>query len=163
MSMATPSLGETDFEHSARLATNVSPASARKNAVHVHYHLSSAALASRSQAPARARHPRARLARAADAPHRDARLCAPCSPRGHARIKGEHDCPSGVAPGIIDRAAAPRPQVCGDVYAPVCGCDRKTYSSACEASAGRKRRLLRRECQWKNLPTAGEPPANIAR
>lgn len=47
------------------------------------------------------------------------------------------DYPEGIACGIADQfgTCRPRPEVCVQVYLPVCGCDGKTYGNACQAAA----------------------------
>jgi hypothetical protein len=46
------------------------------------------------------------------------------------------DYPREAQCGITDQTGicAPKPTVCDAVYSPVCGCDSKTYGSACEAN-----------------------------
>ena len=48
------------------------------------------------------------------------------------------DFPVGSICGLGDQLGVckPRPQVCTDQFIPVCGCDGKTYSNACQAAAG---------------------------
>ncbi len=47
------------------------------------------------------------------------------------------DYPSSAMCGIADATGVctPRPEVCALIYAPVCGCDGKTYSNGCIANA----------------------------
>src|SRR4051812_2512048 len=63
-------------------------------------------------------------------------LCA--GPRDQACAKGDYcnsivrgRCPSPSTLGVC----AKKPELCSDLFAPVCGCDGQTYSSSCFAAA----------------------------
>lgn len=47
------------------------------------------------------------------------------------------DYPEGAFCGFADASGECKtiPEVCVQIYSPVCGCDGKTYASACEANA----------------------------
>jgi Kazal-type serine protease inhibitor domain len=47
------------------------------------------------------------------------------------------DYPDNAACGIGDQIGKcrPRPEFCTEIYLPVCGCNGKTYSNACQAAA----------------------------
>lgn len=47
------------------------------------------------------------------------------------------DYPDNAVCGAVDvlGTCKPRPEVCPQVYMPVCGCNAKTYGNACEAAA----------------------------
>jgi len=53
-----------------------------------------------------------------------------CSASEYCAYKEGEICGRGDAESVCTA----RPQVCGDVYAPVCGCDRITYSNSCLAA-----------------------------
>jgi hypothetical protein len=76
---------------------------------------------------------------------------------GGLRPPGAPDCDEGLfcqhQPGAMCGAAdAPGecvaiPDVCTDIFDPVCGCDGQTYSNACEAAANQVGILALGECQ----------------
>jgi hypothetical protein len=76
---------------------------------------------------------------------------------GGLRPPGAPDCDEGLfcqhQPGALCGAAdAPGecvaiPDVCADIFDPVCGCDGQTYANACEAAANQVGIFARGECQ----------------
>ncbi len=63
-----------------------------------------------------------------------------CGSRGHAPCADGFFCDfegGSVSCGGDDRGGVcrPRPDLCAEIYAPVCGCDGTTYSNACSAHA----------------------------
>ena len=54
----------------------------------------------------------------------------PCGPKQYC------DFPVGTACGAADQfgTCRTRPEICPDIFMPVCGCDNKTYPNACSAA-----------------------------
>jgi len=59
------------------------------------------------------------------------RATTPCGPSLFCDFGAAFDC--GFADGMGTCAA--RPELCADIFAPVCGCDGMTYSNACDANS----------------------------
>jgi hypothetical protein len=83
---------------------------------------------------------------------------ARCGTRGGITCKDDEFCSFPVEPtacGALDGGGScqPKPEVCDTVYAPVCGCDGKTYSSDCTANAAGVSVSAKGECK-----DSGEPP-----
>lgn len=43
-----------------------------------------------------------------------------------------------------------KPEICAEIWSPVCGCDNKTYSSACHANEAGVNILKQGECESSN-------------
>jgi hypothetical protein len=80
-------------------------------------------------------------------------VCPECSDNG--------DCPDDAfcakEPGDCDGngLCEPRPEICPDVWAPVCGCNGSTYSNTCEAAAAGVNVAYPGECQVACEDNAG--------
>jgi len=55
---------------------------------------------------------------------------ARCAADEYCAFSAQEDCGGGDESSVCQ----PRPESCDDVYEPVCGCDNRTYSNACEAA-----------------------------
>lgn len=73
---------------------------------------------------------------AASPPHPSGKMCGgiaafPCGADDYCHID-EGKC---LTIADVSGICAPKPQMCSMIYAPVCGCDGKTYSSSCVAAS----------------------------
>jgi hypothetical protein len=69
----------------------------------------------------------------------DASSVTACGSRGQPACPADQYCdyPAGSNCGAADGGGQcqPKPQVCTQIYQPVCGCDGKTYGSSCAAAS----------------------------
>lgn len=70
-----------------------------------------------------------------------------CSPDKYCKYALEAMCGAADQTGVC----TPKPEACGEIYAPVCGCDGRTYGNECEAGAAGTSVAARGEC-------GGQPP-----
>jgi hypothetical protein len=78
---------------------------------------------------------------------------------GKACDEGEYCAyPADAACGAADATGIcqPAPDACDDVYSPVCGCDDKTYSNACEANSAGVSVASKGECKTEPVPDPGK-------
>jgi len=52
------------------------------------------------------------------------------SPNDYCRFDEQAKCGATDQQGLC----TPRPQICAEIYAPICGCDGRTYENACAAA-----------------------------
>jgi hypothetical protein len=73
------------------------------------------------------------------------------------------DFPDGSACGAADRPGLcePRPQLCPDVFQPVCGCDGKTYGNGCQANAAGTDVASQGPCACQPQDCGPPPPVAI--
>jgi hypothetical protein len=68
-------------------------------------------------------------------------------------------CGAADGPGVCTTP----PEVCNDLYDPVCGCDGRTYSNACDAAANRASVSRRGACDAKADAGAGDAAVSDCR